>query len=173
MRRARHIIVALAAVAVALPAGATGAAKKSAPSGRSIFYSRALWATINACNPRDQPHTIGIRGSMPGSGRKGETMFMRFRVQYQDPRTGVWLDVSSNADSGFVAVGSARFKARQAGRSFTFISAGQPFLLRGAVTFEWRRGKKVVRTARKATTGGHRSVALADPPGYTAPTCRL
>ena len=132
-----------------------------------------LWATVNVCDTPDSPDTIGIRGSIPGSGVKGERMFLRFQVQYFSQSEKRWHNITQGADSGWVAVGSARFKARQAGWSFKFVppTDGSAHELRGAVTFEWRKGAKVVRRARKRTTGGHRSGAGSDPPGYSAAVC--
>lgn len=139
-----------------------------------LLHSRELWATVNVCSPKDQPNTIGIRGSMPGDGQPKDAMYMRFRVQYQDATTKQWLDLAQGADSGFLKVGSAQL-ARQAGRSFQFAqAAGKPaYGLRGDVVFQWRRGATVLQTTTVATTAGHKSLAGADPSGYSAATCTL
>jgi hypothetical protein len=139
----------------------------------SLYQSRLLWATVNVCNAIDQPNTIGIRGSMPGDGNPQDTMYMRFRVQYLDPVSGQWLYLVKGADSGYLPVGSANYAARQAGRSFQFVpTAGKsPFKLRGAVSFQWRSGKRIVHSASRPTTAGHHSLAGADPPRFTAATC--
>ena len=126
--------------AVKLIAPIVLAAAFSPASIRTLEHSRALWATVDVCSPKDQPNTIGIRGSMPGDGRATDQMYMRFRVQYQTPPGKQWTFVARGADSGFLKVGSAS-AARQAGRSFQFApAAGQSFALRGYVTFQWRRG---------------------------------
>lgn len=141
----------------------------------ALLHSRELWATVDVCNPKDQPDTIGIRGSMPGDGRASDVMYMRFRVQYLDTTTNEWLDLTQGADSGFVKVGSAKL-ARQAGRSFQFAptAAGKPaFSLRGDVIFQWRKGSTVSQTATIPTTAGHTSLAGADPKGFSAATCKL
>jgi hypothetical protein len=154
-------LLAVAALLAAAPAAA-GAAERS----------RHLWATVNVCDTIAHPDTIGIRGSMPGSGNRREQMFMRFRVQYFRAADQRWHNISSGGDSGFVPVGSARFKARQAGRLFVFAPpAGGSFQLRGKVYFEWRRGKKVVRRDALVTSAGHRSSAGSDPDGYSSDTC--
>jgi len=164
-----HMPRSLAVAAATLLLTAAPAAAKQ----RSIFTSPLLWATVNVCDTPDSPDTIGIRGSIPGSGVKGERMFLRFQVQYFSQSEKRWHNITQGADSGWVAVGSARFKARQAGWSFKFVppTDGSAHELRGAVTFEWRKGAKVVRRARKRTTGGHRSGAGSDPPGYSAAVC--
>jgi hypothetical protein len=172
-RRAILLCCALA-LGGGVPAAATAASQPPKAKSHTIYRSTRLWATVNLCNPKDHPDTIGVRGSMPGDGQAGETMYMRFRIQYQDPRTKQWLFVTSNADSGFLPVGSARFSARQSGRSFEIVPAkGQPFLLRGAVSFEWRRGTTAIRSARIHTTAGHSDASGSDPKGYTAATCTI
>lgn len=139
-----------------------------------LLHSRELWATVNVCSPKDQPNTIGIRGSMPGDGHPKDVMYMRFRVQYQDATTKQWLNLTQGADSGLQKVGSAQL-ARQAGRSFQLApAAGKPaFTLRGDVIFQWRRGTTVLQTATVPTTAGHKSLAGADPRGYSAAACTL
>ena len=139
----------------------------------TIDRSRHLWSTVNICDTEKSPNTVGVRASMPGSGRRRERMFMRFRVQYKAP-DGVWKDFTSEGtDSGFQPVGSARYKARQSGWKFPFEpDPGQRFELRGVVNYQWRRGAKVVRRATKATTPGH-NVSIADPEGYSAATCEI
>jgi hypothetical protein len=144
-----------------------------APASMHVLErSHALWATVDVCNPKDQPNTIGVRGSMPGDGHAGDTLYMRFRVQYQEPSSGKWLFVARGADSGLLKVGTAR-TARQAGRSFQFAAGRQAFTLRGYVTFQWRRRSTVLGTVERATAAGHRSLAGADPKDYSAATCRL
>lgn len=168
----RQAAAALAVATVVLSAVAPASARR----GATIFQSRHLWATIDVCNTKTQPRTVGVRGSMPGSGVGAERMFMRFRVQYHVTGPEQWAYVGAAADSGFVPVGSGVYKARQAGRSFRIApaaTAGTTYVLRGVVDFEWRRGTRAVRHARKATTAGHVSLAGSDPPGYSAAACSL
>jgi hypothetical protein len=141
-------------------------------SMHALERSHALWATVDVCSPADQPNTIGIRGSMPGDARRGDTMYVRFRVQYQEPSSKRWVNVARGADSGFVKVGSGRIP-RQAGQSFRFAAGSQAFTMRGYVSFQWRRGATVLGTIARATATGHRSLAGADPKNYSAATCKL
>ena len=140
---------------------------------RTIDKSRHLWSTVNICDTEKSPNTVGLRASMPGSGRKKERMFMRFRVQFKAP-DGTWKDFSAaSTNSGWQPVGSARYKARQSGWTFPFEpEAGQRFEVRGVVNFRWTRGTKVVRRATESTSPGH-NVTLADPEGYSAATCEI
>jgi hypothetical protein len=170
-RLAQACLTGLLAVTV-LPWQA--AAASSEPTTHRLLASKELWATIDVCNPTDQPNTVGIRGSMPGDGRPTGRMFMSFRLQYLEPASNKWLDLASGATPRFVSVGAAG-SARQGGRSFQLVPvAGKPaFTLRGVVDFQWRRGGKVLQSAVRATTAGHQSLAGADPAGFTAASCLI
>jgi hypothetical protein len=164
-RRAPALAVVLLLVA---PAAADAAERKP----RSIHQSKDLWATVNICDTERHPNAIGIRGSMPGSGFRDERMWMRFQVQYKRPSDGKWHNTGPAGDSGFVRVGSARIKRREAGRTFTLDPPAQgAWRLRGVVTFEWRRDGEVVRRARKQTTRGHTIARGGDPKGFSASRC--
>lgn len=182
----RGLPAALLIVLLAAPAAAVGQStperggapkpSQSRPSKRTaptVESSRFLWATVNVCDTKDSPDTIGVRGSMPGAADSSERMYMRFQVQFFSAADGMWHDVSSGGDSGFVPVGSARYESRQSGRSFRFSPKSGSVLLRGVATFEWRRAGEVVRRARKRTTPKHHSSAGADPPGYSSSNCTI
>lgn len=160
--------------ALARPASTKASTKASAPTAleRALLHSHELWATIDVCDPADQPDTVGVRGSMPGDGDAHDSMFMSFRLQYFDGATKAWVNLASGASSGFVAVGGAG-AARQGGTSFELKPvAGRPAAtLRGVVDFQWRRGKKVLVSGAAPTSAGRRSLAGADPAGYSAATC--
>jgi hypothetical protein len=165
----RATLGAIALLMAVVPAGA------SARQADSILHSKRLWATVNVCDTIGHPDSIGIRGSMPGSGDKAEVMFMRFQVQVFDSDDARWHNLAG-ADAGFVEVGSARYKSRQSGNTFTITPprAGAPaYLLRGVVSFEWREDSAVVRRARKSTTAAHPNTAGSDPAGFTAATCSI
>jgi hypothetical protein len=150
------------------------AAGKPTPAERALLRSPQLWATVDVCNPTDQPDTVGIRGSMPGDSHPKDAMYMRFRLQYLNSTTKLWVDLDHGADSGFVAVGAAK-SARQTGRSFQLVpAAGQAaVILRGVVSFEWRVGSSVKYVVSRPTTAGHKSLAGADPAGFSAAECSL
>jgi hypothetical protein len=109
---------------------------------------------------------------MPGTGHKGEHMYMRFRLQYRGAK-GVWHYVGG-ADSGFVHAGSARYVSRQTGRNFNLAASTAPgTVLRGVVIFDWRIAGQDVHHAQLQTTAGRRVGAGASPPGYSAARCKL
>jgi hypothetical protein len=165
--------LAVAVLTALLVAPGAAAAAKHKP--RSVYASPLLWATVNTCDTPDNPDTIGIRGSIPGSGVRGESMYLRFQVQYFSRSENRWHNIAQGADSDWVSVGSALYKVREAGWSFRFSppADGSSYILRGAVTFEWRKGTKVVRRARKRTRSGHASAAGSDPAGYSAAKCEI
>src|SRR5918997_326203 len=112
-------------IASAVPAvGATARAAKPTKPGQptkpsAVSTARSLlWATVNVCDTADAPDTIGIRGSMPGSGTRAERMYMRFQVEYLDATDGRWKAIGPSGDSGWISVGSGRYRARQSGRNF-------------------------------------------------------
>ena len=167
------LTAALALGGYAAGGTAQASATKTETSKRSLLASTQLWATIDVCNAPDQPDTVGIRGSMPGDGQSGQIMFMRFRLQYM-ASSKHWVDLTTEAGSGWVAVGRAK-ATRQAGRSFQLVPVpGKPaFMLRGVVSFQWRRGATVVTSVSRPTTAGRQSLAGADPAGYSSATCSI
>ncbi|MGC2375318.1 MAG: hypothetical protein WA484_15735 [Solirubrobacteraceae bacterium] len=138
----------------------------------SPIRSRELWATVDVCGPKDQPNTIGVRGSMPGDGHAKDIMYMRVRVQYLDA-TAKWVNLGKG-DSGPLKLGSGAL-ARQGGFSVELApnAGASAFTLRGYVIFQWRRRATVIQSATRLTTSGHTSAALADPRGFSAATCKL
>jgi hypothetical protein len=170
LRRATAPATVAGAAALAALAPGAGAADT-----RTVDKSPLLWSTINICDTAKHPDTIGIRASMPGSGRRAEKMYMRFQVQYFRASTKQWAPTDATVDSGFRSVGSAMFRRRESGWNFSITPppGGQSYRLRGVVTFEWRKGKTVVRRAQKRTRSGHKGTFGADPKGFSAAECLI
>lgn len=163
----------LAAALLALLTAAAPAA--AAQKQKSIYQSKLLWATINVCDTVGHPDGVGLRGSMPGSGDRRDTLWMRLQLQYLGS-DGRWRGIGRSGDSGFLALGRGDARVRQAGRTFTVTPPGEgrpAFVLRGMVTFEWRRDQTVRRRARRATRAGRPGTPAADPPGFSAATCSV
>jgi hypothetical protein len=153
--------------------GADAAGKSTTAAERALLDSPELWATIDVCNPADQPNTVGVRGSMPGDDHSKDQMYMSFRLQYMNATTKQWVDLSKTAPA-FVAVGAAK-TARQGGSSFELkpVTGNPAFTMRGVVDFQWRHGATVEYTVSRPTTAGHRSLTGADPKGFTAASCKI
>lgn len=158
---------------VALAAPNVATAKGPSPSKiraalRKAERSNELWATINICKTSHHQGQLGIRGQMPSLSFAAD-MYMTFEVTYQ-----------TSTDSGFkplpatkarLHLGQAANKVLQLGRTYPFQTSRT--LLAGRITFEWRRQGKVLGRVTRKTTGGHHHVAFANPPGYSAATCKL
>jgi len=182
MTRSKSLAVLLATALLAAASGlgllyATAASAQAhhqtrATGSRSPYRSTELWATINVCNPKNAPDVVGVRGSMPGDGQPKDAMYMRFRLQYYEEATRKWVELGHGADSGLLPVGAAS-TVRQYGRSFTLAAPTRAIKLRGLVSFEWLRGKRVVYSTERVTSAGRKSLAGADPTGYSAATCLL
>jgi hypothetical protein len=132
--------------------------------------SPKLWATINVCDSTNHPDAIGVRGSMPGTGRHGERMYMRIRIEYFDQAAQDWRPIGADGDSHRFYVGASTHRVREGGMSFSY---NPTVLVRGRVTFQWRRKNRVRYTAERLTEAGHTDVAQADPPGFSAAECQI
>lgn len=164
MSALRRLVPSITAFALLTPAAISQA--------QSPATGPLLWATVNTCDTPDLPDTIGVRGSMPGSGDRHERMYMRFGLEYLADGDDTWAALGADGDSGWIAVGSARSRNRQAGRNFTVVPPPTgAFHLRATVRFEWRRGSHVVARATRRTSAGHSPTAGSDPPGFSAATC--
>ena len=158
-------------LAAAAPGFAAPARDRSAPA-----RDAAPWATVNVCDTVGHPDGIGVRGWMPGTGDRRDELFMRLQIQFLRRADNTWHPLGGSGDSGFVDVGTGAARVRQSGRTFTLSppAGGQPaFVLRGLVTFEWRRDGAVVRRVRRATTAGHPGTPGAEPEDYSAATCSI
>ena len=158
----------------ALAAAALLIAPATASAAPPVERSRDLWATVNICDTANFPNRIGIRGSMPGLGRRA-SLYMRFQVHYLAAADGKWHNLEANGDSGYMKIGVASKRVLEGGATFTIKppADGGAHTLRGAVTFIWKRKGRTVERIREITQGGHRSTKGADPPGFSAAICRI
>lgn len=158
------------------PLSAATTAQKQEPEQRGFEVGKSpdLWATINVCDTRKHPNTIGIRGSMPGlRGRKPTVLRMRFAVQFRTA-AGRWRDTDQGADSGWRRLGRTRSEVVETGQNFRFQPpATGEHTLRGVVRFRWTRGRRIVKQRKRTTETGHRSTRGANPKGYSASLCMI
>ena len=140
----------LALAATLLAALAIGAA-----DARAQFVPRP-WATINACDPAEDPGSVGVRVSVPN--RRDAAQWVRIRIQFFDGTLGSWRVVRSGGDGGFMKLSDGGGRVF-GGTTFTFTppQAGRQLKLRGLVDVEWRSGKRVVSRSQITTRGNHRS----------------
>ena len=131
-----------------------------------------LWATVNICDTPKYPDKMGVRGRMPGNGKR-QRMYMRFYAQYRTE--GTWRTLEPRGRSPRYYAGSALFRYQELGYTFDVeVPDGDQVVLRGIVKFEWRdrSGNRVLKRARRETTSGHRSVG-ADPRNVSAARCTI
>ena len=183
--------MALAAPALAAGPSVTGSSRQPlSGGGKASIVSAArtslLWATVNVCDTAEQPNSLGIRASMPGNGLR-QRMYMRFRAEYFDATTDAWVP-APNAVSRWVYAGSARYRYRQGGWTFSFAQppSGQTYTMRGRVDFQWRKRRhrrrhqrshrarwRVARRLTRPTRSGVRAVVGADPAGISKALCLI
>jgi hypothetical protein len=168
--RNRAALAALTAVLAAAPLSAIAATSSKPPLPK--LSSSVLWATVDVCNTAAHPNTIGIRGSMPGTGDKHEAMYMEFVVEYQSS-SGRWHYFKKGGLSGYVPVGGAGSKSRQDGQDFELAPNSATYMLRGVVLFQWRLDGHAVASTVRSTSAGHDPAAGSDPPGFSAASCTI
>jgi hypothetical protein len=162
---------ALVALLVIILAAAAPASLTSAPTPRQIRaavrnaeHSQNLWATVNICNTRNHPNTIGIRGQMPTLGFATK-LRMQFRVEYWSGKAFTPVPGVSKT----ITLGPAVHGVYQAGVRFPF--APQAGLLRGSVSFEWRLGSRRVAHVTRSTRKGHPDADFGDPKRFSSGVC--
>ena len=110
------------------------------PTAQALLRSRELWATIDVCNPPDQPNTVGIRGSMPGDGKPADKLYMSFRLQYLDA-VNQWAALPLRQQRLGARRRPAPAPRARAGGASRSKPPPRPrqFVLRGVVDFQWTR----------------------------------
>jgi hypothetical protein len=163
------LVVVLAVVATPALGSTSGPTPNQIKSAvRSAERSKRLWATINVCDTRKHPNTIGIRGEVPALGFP-TTISIALGVDF-------W----SKADKRFepdpdakqlIKVGSVSHGIHQRGVTFRF--APHTGRLRGTATFSWTRRGKVLGKTKRVTTPSHPDADFGDPSGFSAATCMI
>ncbi len=126
-----------------------------------------MWATVNICNTRRHPHTLGIRGQLPGLGFPAR-LYMSIQVNYWVKAKRKFVPDSHAKHS--LSLGTQSSGRHQAGFTWQF---APPAFLSGTVTFEWRLGHKVIGHTTRRTAHGIKNVDEGDPRGYSTATCRI
>jgi hypothetical protein len=168
----RLLPFAVLAVIACLAAGPASAAGPSASQIQkavvSAKRSTRLWATINICDTRHHPNTLGIRGQVPALGFSS-SISIAIRVDFWNPATKRFKpDPGVNK---LMRLGNPSDGIQQQGVSFRFAAHAGRF--RGKAVFVWRRGGKVLGQTDRLTTSGHRDADFGDPRGFSAATCTI
>jgi hypothetical protein len=137
---------------------------------RTAEKSRSLWATVNICDTKHFPNTIGVRGQMPALGFK-TTLKINLQVEFFDTTRKRFVPVSTRGEMK-IPLGTVATGLQQGGATFSF-KLHTSLLFRATVEFQWLRGRTVVGTTTRRTTGGHKGADFGDPPHFSAPQCRI
>jgi hypothetical protein len=158
----------------AAPAAAAASSAATLPSRSQIHAaivraerSHGLWATVNICNTRKHRHTIGIRAQMPALGFPA-TLQMLVSLNYYSDTSGHFKPLPHTQTP--VSLGTATSGYHQGGVTFTVTPRAT---LSGTIKFVWRSGRRVLGTTTRDTRAGHKGARQADPPGFSAATCRI
>jgi hypothetical protein len=171
------IAVLVFAIAGVASAATTTSTTPTAPATKvklTLAQTKLLWATVNICDTDKYPDTIGMAGSMPVI-KKANGLYMRFRVQYRDEATNTFKAIpGGDADSEWEIVDPGKGKARQAGHDFTLAAPKKAgYVVRGQISYQWRKGRKVVLSASRFTTALHPKTMAADPKKFSAAICTI
>jgi len=134
----------------------------------SAERSKRLWATINVCDTRKHPHTIGIRSEAPALGFQA-TISISIAVDFYS-KTDKRFEPDPNATK-MIKVGPVTHGIHQRGVTFRF--APHTGRLRGTATFSWTRHGKVPGSTERLTTQSHHDADFGDPSGFSAATCMI
>jgi len=164
-------LLVLVVAVVATPA--LGAASGPTPNQiKSAVHnaerSKRLWATINVCDTRKHPHTIGIRSEAPALGFPA-TISISIAVDFYS-KTDKRFEPDPNATKK-IKVGPVTHGIHQRGVTFRF--APHTGRLRGTATFSWTRHGKVLGSTKRLTTPSHHDADFGDPSGFSAATCMI
>ena len=163
------LVVVLAVVATPALGSASGPTPNQIKSAvHSAERSKRLWATVNVCDTRKHPHTIGIRGEVPALGFPA-TIAISIGVDFYS-KTDKRFEPDPQA-SKMIKVGSFSHGIHQRGVTFRF--APHTGRLRGTATFSWTRRGKVLGRTKRVTTPRHHDADFADPSGFSAATCMI
>jgi hypothetical protein len=169
---------AAAALTILLASASPALAQTAPPNPTPSHIQRALknaarslhlWATVNICNTRHYRDKLGIRAQMPALGFPSQ-LSVTIGVDYWSSAQKQFRAIPAFKKQRLV-LGTFSSGDQQGGTTFTF--APHSGLLRGHVTFVYKRAGKVLGSITRTTTGHHKHVDQAHPPGYSAATCTI
>jgi hypothetical protein len=163
------IVLVLAVAATPALGAASGPTPNQIKSAvHNAERSKRLWATINVCDTRKHPHTIGIRSEAPALGFQA-TISISIAVDFYS-KTDKRFEPDPNATK-MIKVGPVTHGIHQRGVTFRF--APHTGRLRGTATFSWTRHGKVLGSTKRLTTPSHHDADFGDPSGFSAATCMI
>jgi hypothetical protein len=131
--------------------------------------SHSLWATINLCDTRRYPNTVGVRGQMPGLGFPS-WMSMQIHVNYWSKQKHRFLP--SPGSRRLVRLGRSSTLLQQGGALEQF-QPHKGYLFNATIQFIWRRSGKLLGQTTRRTTAGHHGADFGDPKHFSAKQCKI
>jgi hypothetical protein len=160
--------VAVAGSAAPAQAARNPTRSQIARAVRKATASPSLWATVNICDTKRQPHTLGIRAQMPALGFPS-WLSLRIQVNYYSSSKRRFLPISTG--SMLIRLGRSSHGLQQAGATLAF--KPHTGLLNARVRFIWRRSGRLLGQTERRTTAGHPRADFGSPPHYSAKQCRI
>ncbi|HEY3725926.1 MAG TPA: hypothetical protein VGL51_02055 [Solirubrobacteraceae bacterium] len=166
-------VLALGVVAVVpvVPAQAARHNPTRAQIARAVNRAKrsaSLWATVNICDTKRHPNTLGIRAQMPALGFPS---WLSFQIQLNYYSASKHRFVPISKGSMLIRLGRSSHGLQQAGASFSFTP--HTGLLNANVNFIWRRSGRLLGQTRRRTTAGHPNADFGNPPHFSAKQCRI
>jgi hypothetical protein len=175
MRVARLATVLALATAVMIGVAAANAATSGNPTRAQIRkaiaraeHSKSLWATVNICNSKRFPDTVGIRGQMPSLGFAA-WLSMNIQLNFYSATDKKFIPLPSGG-THTARLGRSSVKLQQGGANWTFTN---PVQLNATVQFVWRREGKLLGETTRTTTAGHPAEDFGSPAHYSAKQCQI
>jgi hypothetical protein len=134
---------------------------------RNAERSRSLWATINICDTKRYPHTLGVRGQMSDLGFPA-WLSMRIQVSYYSASQHKFIPIK---DTTLVRLGRSSRGLQQGGTRLVFTP--HTGLLNAHITFMWKRSGKLLGQTVRRSTAGHRDADFGSPPHFSAKDCQI
>jgi hypothetical protein len=167
----------VAALMLALMLLARPAQAASGPSPATIRaavakarHSRDLWSTVNVCTPRRKPHVVGVRAQMPALGFPA-WISIQIQLDYWNKAHHRFVPLAGSWATRLVHLGIVSAGLQQGG--YNFVLPAHAGLLRGTVTYRWRRNGQLLLTQIRHTVAGHPRADQGIPAHYSAATCRV
>jgi hypothetical protein len=135
---------------------------------RAAERSKDLWATVNICNTRRYPNSVGVRGQMPTLGFPA-WLSMDVQLSYYNKQKKRFMP--DPHVERLVRLGRWSSGLQQDGAIFSFGPHAGRF--DATIEFFWRRAGKLLGETTRSTTGGHRSADFGSPAHHTASECRI
>lgn len=168
------LVASSASSSAATSRGATSPAKNPTAARVSVAIhqaerSKSLWATVNVCNSKRYPDTLGIRGQMPALGFPA-WLTLNIRLNYYNQQKKQFVPLT-HGGTKLVRLGRWSSGLQQGGYLFSFKPhAG---LLNATVQFIWRRSGKLLGETSRPTTAGHHMADYGSPAHYSAQQCQI